>query len=130
MVLTDRFTSSSSPMVDNEEDTFTLSRRRAAALIFFVGVVVLSLLFLIRLDVDIKRGQIGERANIIEKTTPVFEDPVYTAINGVNQRLITNDAEKENLYHPKRVAAHEHQRDPRLLSISLFRSMNGRQEKK
>ena len=108
-----------------EEDTFTLSRRQAAVLIFFVGVVVLSLLFLIRLDVDIKRGQIGERANIIEKTTPVFEDPVYTAINGVNQ---PNDAEKENLYHPKRVAAHEHKRDHRLLLSSLFGSMYGRQE--
>ena len=98
----------------DEEERFVLSSRRAAIFIFFVGVVVLALLYLIRLDVDIKHGRIGERANIVEKTTPIFEDPVNTAVNGVNEE------------HPNRTAVQEHQRDPRLLLSSLFGSMYGR----
>ena len=112
---------SASRLLYEEEERFVLSSRRAAIFIFFVGVIVLALLYLIRLDVDIKHGRIGERANIIEKTTPIFEDPVNTAINGVN-----NKEKMGNVYHPKRTATRELQRDPRSLLSSLFGSVYGR----
>ena len=126
MISTDPYVSSSVSKISDEEEKFVLSRRRAAILIFLLGVVVLGLLFLVRLDVDIKQGQVGERANIIEKTTPIFEDPVRTAVNGVNKEEVAGDLREESLYLPMGAALHEHQRDPRLLLGSLFGSLYGR----
>ena len=104
--------------VDDNEEKLILSRRRAVVFIFFVGVVVLALLFLIRIDVDIKHGQIGEYANMVEKTTPILEEPVSIAVNGVDN--VTNKTEE---YHAMRTAVHENQRDPRTLLSSLFGSL-------
>ena len=101
-------------------EEFLISALHASLFIFFIGVITIALLILIRIDVDMKM-QIGERANIIERTTPILEDPVLTAISGV----ITNKQQESN-YHPNRIAARKLQRDPRLLLSSLFGSLYGR----
>nr|AWQ60321.1 wsv136 [Shrimp white spot syndrome virus]AWQ61145.1 wsv136 [Shrimp white spot syndrome virus] len=63
-----------SAMMNENEEKNVLSNRRAVILIFFIGVVILSLLFLIRLDIDIKYGNVGERATIVKKTSPIFKE--------------------------------------------------------
>lgn len=103
--------------LDEREEKFILSRRRAIIFVFFVGMVMLSLLFLIRLDVDIKHDMIGERANLIKKITPVFREPVAVAINGVSdESSLTSEIVQAN------------QRDPRLLLGSMFGSFYNRQD--
>ena len=101
--------------LDEREEKFILSRRRAVFFVFFVGVVMLSLLFLIRLDIDIKHDQIGERANLIKKTTPIFKEPVAVAINGVSDDTSLNSE-----------VVQTNQRDPRLLMGSMFGSLYNR----
>lgn len=101
--------------LDEREEKFILSRRRAVIFVFFVGVVMLSLLFLIRLDIDIKHDRIRERANLIKKITPVFREPVAVAINGVS--------DESSL--PLEIVQ-TNQRDPRLLLGSMFGSLYNR----
>nr|BDT62705.1 MAG: wsv136-like protein [Metapenaeus ensis nimavirus]GBG35447.1 wsv136-like protein [Metapenaeus ensis nimavirus] len=118
--------------IDDNEEKFTLSRRRAAIFLFFVGVTILTLLFIIRIDVDIKHGRIGERANIVERTTPLLQEPVDAALNGFSgpaSALQPEGAANEDdtgHYYPRRVAVQENQRDPRMLLSSLFGSLYGR----
>lgn len=107
---------------DNEEKCI-LSRRRAVIFIFLEGVVVLALLFIIRIDVDIKHGRIGGYANVVERTTPILEAPVSTALNGVDK----NNTKTEE-YHPLRTAVRETQRDPRILLSSMFGSQYTRSD--
>nr|BDT62977.1 MAG: wsv136-like protein [Trachysalambria curvirostris nimavirus] len=115
--------------IEDNEERFVLSRRRAAILIFFVGVIVLALLFIIRLDIDIKHGHIGERGNIIERVTPLLRGPVNTALNGVDGRSALSHpgtASEYEEYCPRRVAVLKNQRDPRMLLSSLLGSPYGR----
>lgn len=104
--------------LDDNEERFILSRRRVVIFIFFVGLVVLALIFLIRIDVDIKQGQIGEKAHIIEKVTPVLPEPVDTAINGVISKINKGQAVT--------AAVQENQRDPTMLLSALFGSLYNR----
>lgn len=64
------------------EEMFVLSRRRAAVFIYVVGVTVLALLFIVRIDVETVSGRSGAVMRMVEKTPPVFIGPVKAAIDG------------------------------------------------
>lgn len=99
----------------NENEERTLSRRRAIVLIFLVGFVVLSLIFLIRMG---QHSRIGEQANIVERLTPIMAGPVAAAVNG--------DTREGG--EAARLAVQDNQRDPRLLLSALFGSLYSRQD--
>lgn len=106
--------------INENEERFILSRRRAVIFIIFMGLVVLSLIFLIRMDVDIKHSSmIGERASVVEKITPVLPGPVTMAVNG-DAAAILNGGEAA------RMTIQNNQRDPRLLLAALFGSLYNR----
>lgn len=64
------------------EETFILSRRRAAVFIYVVGVTILALLFIVRIDVETEAGRSGAVMRIVEKIPPVFIGSVKAAIDG------------------------------------------------
>ncbi|AAK77749.1 ORF80 [White spot syndrome virus] len=109
-----------SAMMNENEEKNVLSNRRAVILIFFIGVVILSLLFLIRLDIDIKYGNVGERATIVKKTSPIFKEPIQTAINFNNKKIshIEDGGEESDVIASRTVSSL--QRDPRVLLTSSF----------
>lgn len=63
------------------EETFVLSRRRAAVFIYVVGVTVLALIFIVRIDVESGSRRSGAVMRIVEKTPPVFIGSVKAAID-------------------------------------------------
>ena len=64
------------------EEKAVLSRRRAVVFIFLVGLLTISLMFLIRVDIEAKQNRIGTYMRIIEKTSPVFLGSVEAAVSG------------------------------------------------
>ena len=105
--------------INENEERFVLSRRRAAVFIFFVGVVVLSLIFLIRMDIDLNHNNLGERASIINKVTPILPGPVITAVDGITAASSNGSEAARNIIQ-------NNQRDPRLLLSALFGSLYNR----
>lgn len=105
--------------INENEERFVLSRRRAVVLVFFVGIVVLSLIFLIRIDIDSKHNTLGERASVISKVTPILPGPVNTAVDGASAASLNGSEAVRN-------AIQNNQRDPRLLLSALFGSLYNR----
>jgi hypothetical protein len=50
--------------------------------IFLVGLLTISLMFLIRVDIEAKHNRIGTHMKIVEKTSPVLLGPVEAAVSG------------------------------------------------
>lgn len=65
--------------------------------IFFVGVVVLALMFLIRVDIDTKAGGRSRVMRMVEATSPVFIGPVRAALDSGKEGPTTEN--KEYFYH-------------------------------
>nr|BDU62152.1 wsv136-like protein [Chionoecetes opilio bacilliform virus]GAV93169.1 hypothetical protein SCV_045 [Chionoecetes opilio bacilliform virus] len=105
--------------MNDKEERYVLSRRRAVFFVFLVGLVMLSLMFLLRMDVDINHNALGEQSNIVEKVTPVLPGPVATAIDGSP----TDDAEERLAVSG---AVQRNQQDPSLLVASLLGSLYNR----
>lgn len=89
-------------LVDFEERAI-LSRRRAVVFIFLMGMVVLVLLFLIRVDVHTKSRHINTHMRLVEKTSPVFVGPVKMALNTGKDDVGTRISSEIIYYqrHPK-----------------------------
>lgn len=69
--------------------------------IFLVGLLAVSLMFLIRVDIEAKQNRVGTHMRIVEKTSPVFLGPVGAAVSGGKE-----DEDDRSLYifyqrHPK-----------------------------
>ena len=95
-------------IVDYEEKTI-LSRRRSVIFIFFLGVIFLCLLFLLRIDMDKKHGMVGHEAWIVKGVTPIFVEHVGMVMSNIADADVTHT--KDIRYH---------QRDPSLLLAALY----------
>lgn len=72
--------------------------------IFLVGLLTISLMFLIRVDIEAKHDRIGTHMRIVEKTSPVFLRSVEAAINGGKRDEDDTNNRSSYIYyqrHPK-----------------------------
>ena len=67
-----------SSATDNRYDEHAISQGAAIVFVFLIGVVILSLIYLIRIDILLKRNSIGMVKNIVEKTSPVLRETVQS----------------------------------------------------
>ena len=63
-----------SSAADNRYDEHAISQGTAIVFVFLIGVVILSLIYLIRIDILLKRNSIGMVKSIVEKTSPVLRE--------------------------------------------------------
>lgn len=66
--------------MEDFEERAILSRRRAVIFIFFIGLLVVTLMFFIRIDIDAENNRLGTTMRLVEKTSPVFLGTVKTVL--------------------------------------------------
>lgn len=66
--------------VEDFEERAVLFKRRAVIFIFFIGLLVVMLMFLIRIDIDAENNRLGTAMRLVEKTSPVFLGTVKTVL--------------------------------------------------
>lgn len=84
------------------EEKNVLSKRRVVAFIFLVGLLVIALMFLIRVDIGTKRT--GTYMKIVEKTSPVSLGSVEAAVSGGKEDASSMNDRSTYIYyqrHPK-----------------------------
>ena len=96
------------------EERAILSRRRAVIFIFFIGLLVVMLMFLIRIDIE--NNQLGMTMRVVEKTSPVFLGTIKTAL--ANDKEITEEEMSGDRGNES--TAYYFQRHPRELLKRLF----------
>lgn len=107
--------------VEDFEERAILSRRRAVIFNFLIGLLVITLIFFIRIDIDAEKNRLGTTMRLVEKTSPVFLGTVKIALADVAE-------EEEEGERPMRAgdegsesgAASYLQRHPRELLKRLF----------
>ena len=66
--------------VEDFAERVVLSRRRAVIFIFYIGLLVIVLMFFIRIDVDAQNNRLGKTMRLVERTSPVFLGTVKTVL--------------------------------------------------
>ena len=89
--------------IEDYVERVVLSRRRAVIFIFFIGLLVVTLMFFIRIDIDAENNCLGTTMRLVEKTSPVFLSTIKTVliyekekeIRGSGERPIRKSSERE-----------------------------------
>lgn len=66
--------------VEEFEERAVLSRRRAVIFIFFIGLLIVALMFFIRIDIDAENNRLETTMRLVEKTSPVFLGTIKTVL--------------------------------------------------
>nr|BDV49863.1 MAG: wsv136-like protein [Penaeus semisulcatus pemonivirus] len=104
----------------NSKAESILSSRRSAGLLFLVGVTMMAVLYLIRLDMTLAAvSGLGVEASIKDRITPILPQTV-----GLSVKTLTNDQFESA---PTTDLA-KHQVDPRSMLTSLFGSSYSRSD--
>lgn len=113
--------------VEDFEERVVLSRRRAVIFIFFIGLLVVTLMFFIRIDIDAENNRLGTTMRLVEKTSPVFLSTVKTVLADGRGAAVEEEEVQEGGERPMRAGdggseseASYFQRHPRELLKRLF----------
>lgn len=108
--------------VEDFVERAVLSRRRAVIFIFFIGLLVVTLMFFIRIDIDAENNCLGTTMRLVERTSPVFLSTIKTILAYEKEEEIRGNGER-----PKRLGDKNNeseasylQRHPRDLLKKLF----------
>ena len=109
--------------VEDFAERVVLSRRRAVIFIFYIGLLVIVLMFFIRIGVDAQNN----RLRLVERTSPVFLGTVKTVLTN-GKGVVEKEENVENEERPMRVGdeccsektASYFQKHPRELLKRLF----------
>ena len=86
--------------VEDFEERTVLSRKRAVIFIYFIGLLVVTLMFFIRIDIE--NNRLGTTMRLVEKTSPVFLDTVKTVLAGAAERPMRTESAASYLQkHPR-----------------------------
>ena len=81
--------------VEDFAERAILSRRRAVIFIFFIGLLVVTLMFFIRIDIDANNNCLGTTMRLVEKTSPVFLSTVRTVLAYEKEEEVPGNGERK-----------------------------------